>query len=189
MTTTQAGKKVAAKKAAVSRAKTTGAAARMARENAKKVTSASEWKKANKGFELEVPSGNVALVRPVGMQAFLTKGMIPNSLRDIAMEAVKGNQLPKMKPDDMSPEKIEDMLVLFDSVTCYCVLEPVVTPVPMDDDGEPIPPADRDPENLYVDEVNLDDKIFIFQFACGGTRDLESFRAQYSVSMDSLSGE
>lgn len=184
---TTAGKKVAAKKSAVSRAKTAGAAARMAKEEAKQVTSATDWKSKSQGFPLEVPSGNVALVRPVGMQAFLTKGMVPNSLRDIAMQAISGKKT-EMKMDDMSPEKIEDMMVLFDSVTCYCVIEPKVTPVPLDDQGDSIPLGQRDGDLLYVDEVELNDKIFIFQFACGGTRNLEQFREELGVSMDALSG-
>lgn len=201
---TKAGKTVAKKQSAVSAAKVRGAAAKMARDASKKeVTPAAEWKKPSKGVELEVPSGNVALVRPVGMQAFLQKGIVPNSLRDIAMEAISGKKpAPQMKMDGMSPEKIEDMLTLFDSVTCYCVIEPKVTPVPMDTIVHPaddkhdgfweetrvIPVESRDPEKLYVDEVNLDDKIFIFQFACGGTRSVEQFREEFSLSMDALSG-
>lgn len=190
MAVTKSGKTVAKKQAAVSAAKVRGAASKMAKDASKKeVTPAAEWKKPSRGMEVEVPSGNVALVRPVGMQAFLQKGIIPNSLRGIAMEAISGKKkAPEMKMDDMSPEKIEDMLVLFDSVTCYCVIEPKVTPVPLDDEGEPIPLADRDSSELYVDEVNLDDKIFIFQFACGGTRNVEQFREEFSVSLDAISG-
>lgn len=201
---TKAGKTVAKKQAAVSSAKVRGAASKMARDASKKeVTPAAEWKKPSKGVELEVPSGNVALVRPVGMQAFLQKGIIPNSLRDIAMEAISGKKTaPQMKMDGMSPEKIEDMLVLFDSVTCYCVIEPKVNPVPTDtiihppdDDHKTeweevrvIPISSRNPELLWVDEVNLDDKIFIFQFACGGTRNVEQFREEFSLSMDAVLG-
>lgn len=201
---TKAGKTVAKKQAAVSSAKVRGAASKMARDASKKeVTPAAEWKKPSKGVELEVPSGNVALVRPVGMQAFLQKGIIPNSLRDIAMEAISGKKTaPQMKMDDMSSEKIEDMLVLFDSVTCYCVIEPKVTPVPVWQNANPdgeyftnderkvgqvVPLPERDSEPLWVDEVNLDDKIFIFQFACGGTRSVEQFREEFSLSLDAVS--
>lgn len=200
---TAAGKKVTAKKSAVDRAKMAGAANKMAQNDAPKVTEAKEWKKA-KGHPLSVPSGNVALVRPVGMQAFLTKGMIPNSLREIALAAINQKKAPELDMDNVTTEQIEDMLVLFDSVTCYCVIEPKVTPVPTfsphhvedgfctaEEVGSPIPQGHelREEDVLYVDDVDLDDKVFIFQFAAGGTRDLESFRAEYASRMEHLSGE
>lgn len=187
---TTAGKKVAAKKAAVSTAKVAGTARRQARDSGLKPTTATAWKaKSAEGYELEVPSGNVALVRPVGMQAFLDKGMIPNSLREIAIEAIKGKKAPELKTEDLDEEQIINMMQLFDSVTVYCVLQPEVLPVPLDEEGNPIPPRNReDVEALYVDDVDLPDKMFIFQYACGGTRNVEQFREEYLSSMESISG-
>lgn len=199
------GKKVAAKQATVSRAKTAGAAKRIARDSGLKPTSAKEWKaKAQEGYELAVPSGNVALVRPVGMQAFLDKGLIPNSLREIAMEAIKGKKAPKLKMDDLDEEQIVNMMSLFDSVTVHCVIQPEVVPVPLwqnmdpDDDyyteneellGRPVPYKRREEvDALWVDDVDIQDKMFIFQFACGGTRSVEQFREEYERSMERISG-
>lgn len=163
---------------------------RQARKDAKPVTSASDWKRESAGYPLEVPSGNVALVRPVGMQAFLRKGIVPNSLREIAMEAIQRKKAPEIKVEDLAPEQIEDMLDLFDAVTVFCTVEPKVLPAPKDETGEVIAFDDRDdPGNaLWVDEVDLEDKVFIFQYACGGTRNLESFRAEYNRRLESISG-
>lgn len=203
---TTAGKKVAAKKAAVTAAKTQGAARRkVAAQNRKlKVTPASQWKSSKKtgGLELEVPSGNVALVRPVGIEAFLSKGLIPNSLREIALEAIKGKKAPEMKMDDLNEEQLSNMMQLFDDVTVYCVIEPEVAAAPLwtEEDveaglcdesavGEKVPFDQREEGPLYVDIVDLEDKMFIFQFACGGTRNVESFRAELASGMERLSGE
>lgn len=198
-----AGKKVAAKKAAVTSAKQAGAARRTARTSGLKPTSASAWKaKAAEGYELTVPSGNVALVRPVGMQAFLDQGLIPNSLREIAMEAIKGKKAPEINTEDLDTEQITNMMQLFDSVTVYCVLQPEVLPVPLwteedqaeglcgeDQVGQPVPYKQREEvDALWVDDVIMEDKQFIFQFACGGTRSVEQFREEYARSLERVSG-
>lgn len=201
------GKKVAAKKAVMETAKIQGAAARQARKNSapKEVTGASEWKKEKtQGFPLEVPSGKVALVRPVGMQAFLTQGHIPNSLREIAMEAISQRKAPELKVEELTAEQIGDMLTAFDNVCVFCTVAPKVAPIPKftndhhihgfcteEEVGDEIPMDHelRDDDILYVDEVDLEDKTFIFQFACGGTRNVEQFRAEYAGRMEHLLGE
>lgn len=204
---TDVGKKVAKKQAAVRAAKIQGAAKRKVATQAAaaqmQVTSAEEWAASSQahGFPLTVPSGKTALVRTVGMEAFLQKGLIPNSLRDIALQAIQGKKPQEMKTAEMSIEQIENMVELFDSVTLYCVIKPDVFPVPRWDEedveagnclaehvGEVVPIAQREPA-LYVDMVDLEDKMFIFQFACGGTRDVESFRAEYARSLERVSRE
>jgi len=42
-------------------------------------------------------------------------------------------------------------------------------------------------EVIYSDEVDLDDKMFIFQYAVGGTRDLERFRSEHAAGMGDIS--
>jgi len=147
---------------------------------AKKPTSAAQWKKASAGVPLEVPSGNTALVRNPGMQVFLRKGLVPNSLMPLVRKGMTGKE-PEIKLDDINEDQLEAMLDLFDAITCYCVIEPKVLPVPAE--GE-----ERDPEALYVDEVDFEDKQFIFQWAVGGTRDLEQFRKEQSNAVERLRG-
>ena len=101
----------------------------MSTETHPTVTPAATWKsKAAKGGELQVPSGNVCLVRkPDGMRVFMAKGMIPNSLMPIIQSAIdagtKGEAKP-VDPADMmakvmeSPDMIADMIELVDAVVC-----------------------------------------------------------------------
>jgi len=56
---------------------------------------------------------------------------------------------------------------------------PPVLPIPENEQN-------RDPELLYVDEVLDDDKVFVFQWVTGGTRDLEQFRQEHQAAMDNL---
>lgn len=152
----------------------------------KRVSSAQGWKGKSKGTELELPSDNVCVVEPVGMQVFLSRGMIPNSLMPLIQEAINKGKPPKMDQLIVDKNTLDQMMKLMDDVVCYVVLEPRVNPIPMDVEGNILPQADRDRELLYVDEVDFLDKTFIFQFVVGGTRDLEQFRQGLSRSMESV---
>lgn len=149
-------------------------------------TSASEWKKGSAVsplVDLEVPSGKVCQVRPVGMEAFLTAGLIPNSLMAIVKAGMTAadnrEEVIEDLTNDVSGEQLVDMIRMFDAVTCHVVVQPRVHPVPENEEG-------RDDDLLYVDEVDVNDKFFIFNFAVGGTRDLERFRQQQEDAMGTV---
>lgn len=150
---------------------------------APQVTSASAWKKqTSAGTPLVVPSGNTCLVRTPGMQVFVRRGMIPNSLMPIVQEAIQKGKPPSNKALNLeqTPEMLEEMMEVMDNVTIYCVVEPKVAPAPADDE-------ERDENILYVDEVDFMDKLFIFQYAVGGTADLEKFRKESGFDMGAVS--
>ena len=146
----------------------------------KKPSTAAQWKQAAQGKPLEVPSGNTALVRNVGMEVFLRRGLVPNSLMGYVRTAMSGKEV-ELKVEDITEGQLEDMIGLFDAVVVYCVVEPAVLPVPAE--GE-----ERDPAALYVDEVDFEDKQFIFQWVVGGTRDLEKFREEQAASLERVRG-
>lgn len=98
-----------------------------------------------------------------------------------------------------SENAIGDIFEAFDKVTSMCVVEPrcefhkrrVV-----DEQGqqvtdekdraiwEVIPDNERDHENIvYTDEVDLDDKTFIFNFVVGGSRDIATFREEFGDAL------
>jgi hypothetical protein len=115
---------------------------------------------------------------PVGAEAFLEAGLIPNSLIPILqyqLECAEKGQEPDLKKmyDDLlkQDDGAADMLRMANAVTVHCVTAPPVA-------AAVLPGMPRDPNILYVDQVDFDDKLFIMQFAMGGTRDLEQFRQQ-----------
>jgi hypothetical protein len=157
----------------------------------KQVTSASAWRKAAT-FEpapLELPSGNVALVRVPGAQAFLTQGLIPNALLPLVQEVIeraeKGKKMTQKDQDKLleemirDPEKLNQVFEMADAVTLHCVVDPQLLPVPEENE-------DRDPDSLYVDEIDTEDKLFIMQVAMGGSKDLERFRDQPNPDVDDV---
>jgi hypothetical protein len=161
------------------------------------VSSVQGWKKSSeakgltgKPIPLEVPSGNVALVRPVGLQVFFELGMIPNTLLTIMgtiLDKAKGGKKVSEREVNKAlegiqadPERIVDIIRMADAITVHCVIQPQVEPVP--ERG-----VERDEDTLYVDEVDLEDKMFIMNFAFGGARDLEPFRTKLTKHVGSVS--
>jgi hypothetical protein len=172
--------------------------------NPAKATSAKSWKR-NKGEEITLPSGNVALVKRPGPQALLAEGVMPDVLMPIVQQAIaKGKG---MKPQDTSKlmqdqDNIVQMLDSMDKLLCMVVVEPAVhyhrkLVVPGKDgkiqgvdaveEWVDIPEEERDADAyVYTDEVDLEDKMFIFQYAVGGTRDLERFRSEQQAGVGNL---
>jgi hypothetical protein len=141
-------------------------------------STASTWIGAGDYYaeDVQLPSGNVALVRRVGPEAFLDNGIIPDPLMPLIMKAIetKKGLPPKIERDlAKDPESLKTTMQLMNNVLCYAVVDPPVAQPPDD-------PAERQSGVLYADMVDLQDKAFILNFSLGGgTRDLERFREQY----------
>lgn len=153
-------------------------------------TTANEWKKSAQGVDLQVPSGNTCKARRPGLDIFVRQGVIPNSLLPIVQEAIAGKkQELDLSAIAQDPSMLEDIMSLVDVVVIRAVLEPKVHPVPLPSitPGVGESNAQRDEEKLYVDEVDFEDKMFIFQWAVGGTADLEKFREEQDATVESIS--
>ena len=171
-------------------------------------TPAAAWKGKVQveGTDLLLPSGNVARVQQLSPQAFLASGLIPDPLPAIIKKAIatkqgiNPKQMEKMAED---PELLVSALELFDKVTTHVVVEPNITMPPpcrhceeyynngkhenpMKSGQHAYSEGDRDPGVLYADQVDMEDKTFIFNFCLGGTRDLERFRLEHQASVESL---
>lgn len=181
------------------------------------VTKARQWKgkKATGNVELELPSGNTCLLRRLQPEAFLTSGLIPDSLTAMVQTAIKTKKgLPPnaMKQIADDPKKLRQALQMTDEVVCYVVVEPECLMPPKcshemaggrlcdeyvdtddkrhEDKAHPdfhhFVEGERDDDTLYADEVSLEDKQFIFQFAVGGTADVERFREELSRNVGNV---
>lgn len=145
---------------------------------------ASSWKKT-RAQALEVPSGNTALVERRALSAFAKEGNVLNGLMPLIEKAMKGGPQTEeevVKELETDPKLLVPMLQFVDQVVLECVREPKVHPVP--DAGE-----ERDDDLLYVDEVDLADKMAIFAFVTGGVRDLEKFRGELALPSEDAPDE
>lgn len=160
----------------------------------KRVTSAKAWRAGsaiNQEFILTLPSGNVATVIRPGLESMVANGDIPDALLDIAQGAIDKGQgkRPDQELDEKTaadfagnPEKWGLMLDSVDRIATRIMKEPVVAyakrKIEGTDEWEVIPEEDRFEDVLYTDEIELDDKFFVFDFACGDSADLERFHAE-----------
>jgi hypothetical protein len=169
--------------------------------------------------KLLLPSGNVCLAFNEGMAAFLeSDGDVPNPLIPIVMNAindgkgVSSDDLKKMLEGEQAASFLTAMQEMTDSVTVRCVRQPTILPVPLavreveDEDGQvrvetyKLPmgetgvdargkPVKRDPNGLYVDMLDLNDKMFVFNWVMGGSKDIERFRDEQAALMAAASAE
>ena len=172
------------------------------------VGTAKSWKKAGREgtiVDLELPSGNVCRVKRVSLPALLSTGAFPDSLMSLVSDKIETATGEKNKPKEVDPaaaqeflkdpEKLDQLFSSMDKIIPIVVVEPKVlnhrVPV-LDAEGNdtgksvPIPDEDRDEDVLYTDDVDLEDKMHIFQFVVGGVKDVESFRAESASVMGAL---
>ncbi len=162
--------------------------------NSKKSTAPSEDKYAAQQWggsafiELEVPSGQLCLVRRPGVEGLINAGVLQSldSLSAIVytehVEKNNGKRPPKQRDikDIVSDEAAMISLIhTLDKITCYVVVKPEVQMTPNDI-------TNRKDGVVYADMIDIGDKMFIMNFAIGGTRDLERFREEYNESLASL---
>lgn len=162
---------------------------------APEVSTAEQWKSASAvGVALTVPSGQTALVKaPGGMQAFIVDGKIPNSLLPIVEQALKSGEAPDMTElkdkvlgEDGDLTVLTEMMDFMDTIILETVLKPELHPVPKDGEGNPLPASQRDANLLYIDDVDMEDRVFIFNYQVGGVKDVERFREQYEANVAAL---
>lgn len=168
------------------------------------VTDIDEWKQdavESSGdviVKMKVPSGKVCQVKRVTLQTFIAKGMIPNALLPMVVKAteeaqgITANEIADILKDG---EALGSMLDMADHVVCECMVKPAVTPNEVRDEIAADEALDDDEKkaklrsHLFADEVELADKMFIFQYCVGGTRDLERFREQSTTALADVADE
>lgn len=148
---------------------------------------ATTWGTAGIGSleEMTVPSGQLCLARRPGTQGLIEAGILHNidSLTAIVdskhVRRVKGKEEIDVDSIMKDPENVQTMMHTIDRIVCYVVVKPEILMTPNDI-------TNRDPQKIYADMVDLEDKIFLMNYAVGGTRDLERFRGELDESVASV---
>lgn len=148
------------------------------------------------GVDLTVPSGSLCRVIRPGPMGLIKLGLLDSldSLTGLVQmehfdrvdEKPTRVQADIIKEFAANTEAVKAGFALIDKVVVGCVLQPKIHPIPLDDNGEPLPREEWDEELIYIDSVDLEDKTFIMQFVVGGTADLEQFRAERDQLMDNV---
>jgi len=140
--------------------------------------------------DLECPSGQLALVRRPGLEGLMSAGVLhqmdtltplieqhkANATGKRAKAVDEQNAMNEILKD---PNKMTELIHLLDRVLCHCVVKPEIEMTPND-------PTRRAPGVIYADQVDLEDKLFIFNFAVGGSRSVARFRSESSALVGGL---
>jgi hypothetical protein len=149
----------------------------------------STWGAVSAYEDLVVPSGQMCLARRPGLEGLIKAGIVSNF--DMLTKIV-GDQTSRMKTGKepksdeeimsevmASPERLEEMMRVINKIVCYVVVKPEIKSAPNDI-------TRRVAGVIYDDMVDIDDKMFIMNFAMGGVRDLSTFREQYDAALGSV---
>lgn len=133
--------------------------------------------------DLTVPSGQLCQIRRPGVEGLIKAGVLQNvdSLTAIIHEKhikrVNGKEQLDVKSLDEAA--FDAIMHTVDKVVCFAVVQPQIQRTPDD-------VTNRKPGAIYADMVHMVDKMFIFNYVVGGTRDLESFRREFDELLGSV---
>jgi hypothetical protein len=157
--------------------------------------------------DLEVPSGQLCQVRRPGVEGLMRENVLPriDRLTDLVdKKHVRRVREGKQISDSIDlaslaadQDQLLELLSIADRVVEAIVVQPLILrPVVrgehgelmLDADGKEImlQPADRQPGVVYTDYIDANDRMFIFNYAVGGSADLERFRQQSAKLIGSL---
>lgn len=139
-----------------------------------------------------LPSGQTAHLKRIGLEGVIAQGLLGefDTLTDYVgkqhVRRVKGGKTADHETVNAEslmkdPKALAKIVFLIDRATPLVVDSPkVLLHLTFEADGSTlmIPAAEREPGAIYTDQVPLEDKMYIFNYAIGGTRDLERFRSQ-----------
>jgi hypothetical protein len=135
--------------------------------------------------DLELPSGQLILARKPGLQQLMVEGVLHKMDNLTALvdskHVRKGRGTPQVNVQSLLGDEkaLADILHTVDRVLCAVVIKPPVQMTPND-------PTRRVNGVIYADTVGIEDKMFLFNWALGGSRDIERFRRESEEVVGSL---
>lgn len=140
-----------------------------------KPTSGKQWRRPREeGYAVTLPSGNVAVIRPVALDVMLQRGEIPDLLTPIAASMLWKETEVDADTVEREPALALRMMELFDVVARAAFLEPRIVDEPEAHDE--IAPAD----------LSLEDKGWVFQLAIQPARVLATFCEKQAAGVGSV---
>lgn len=132
--------------------------------------------------DLVLPSGQMVLAQRPGAEGLMAAGLL-DDLDVLAGILPTNGRKPTRKLDPKAlasdPKMLAQGMKLVDRITVHVVIKPELT-------SEPENPRDKELGKIYPSSVGIEDKMFIFNWAVGGTRDLATFRQQFAESVENV---
>jgi hypothetical protein len=151
---------------------------------------------------LTCPSGQTVYAKVIGLEGVVKTGVMgeADSLtafvgKHFVKQVREGKGAPPTETIDAdrllkSPDMLQKIVKMVDALMPYVIADPVVkchyavlnagTP---QEDTIMISLSDRVPGYVYTDQIDLPDKMFLFNFAMSGVADAESFRKESEAAL------
>lgn len=151
---------------------------------------------------IDMPSGQVCKIRRIGMEGVLASGVMGDvdslgafvgerHLSGAGHKGKGGAQGVNVMSLMRDPEALKKIVFLVDRVCPLVITEPTVMShfefVGNTMETRMIPADKRNPEVVYTDQIGLEDKMFIFAYTMGASRDLERFRRESEEAVGTAS--
>lgn len=147
---------------------------------------------------ITVPSGQTCRAKRLGMEGLMAAGILgeADSLTEYVgrkhMKQIRGaNGTPdgeelNLKSIMGDPKALQALVMMTDRAMPLIVMEPPVL-LHFTEDAKGvttrIPEDQREAGKVYTDQLGLEDKMFLYQYAVGGTRDIERFRSESKTAV------
>jgi hypothetical protein len=158
-------------------------------------------------IDLELPSGATCQARRPGVQGFIAAGVLDNF--DQLTSLVQTEHINKNRPQGMARaakvseeqtqaaagqlmadlEKLATGFQMIDRLVAYAITQPPVWvdyQLTNESDDDWAKRQEKEGDRLAVRMIELEDKLFIMQWAVGGSADLETFRKEFSGMLDGM---
>lgn len=131
--------------------------------------------------DLDLPSGQRCLAQRPGPEGLMAAGLLEDlDMLSTVLPKIMGGKSQKKDFDATemmrNPQMMAQAMKLVNRVVVHVVQKPVITPEPDD-------PTDKERGKIYPSSVSLEDRTFLFNWAVGGTRDLQRFREELQESV------
>jgi hypothetical protein len=124
-------------------------------------TTIQEWREKNQPQEVELPSGNTALLRKVNLLELAIAGSIPTTLIVRAQDIKAGKEDWGNVMSD--PDRLAEISSLIAPVVLAAFVEPAVAKEP-------------DAEHLGIEEISMQDRMAVFQWCNADAEAVQPFR-------------
>jgi len=121
------------------------------------------WRKPREeGHLIQLPSGNCARLRAVGLDLMVKLGRIPDAMASVALDALEGRGDGTQQLKDLAEGA--QMIEFVESVCELAFVSPKIVKDPQADD------------EIHINDVDMGDKWFVLGFLNRPARELERFR-------------
>lgn len=137
------------------------------------VTSGAAWRAPRvEGYLIQLPSGNVARLRPVALDVMIQSGQIPDLLSALAAQSLWAETATATLAAD--PKLALEYMSLINCIVPAAMLEPRIVESPSADN------------EIRLEDLDFTDKLAVFNLAIGPVDALRRFRDKQSADVHAI---